>query len=112
MAAVCALLPSVSENDRNSASTAINSAIFLLNPTPCSPSCAFSIVSCISDMMPLSLQHVHFAHHCGERKRRNNPDGGRTARFRPQWRLRARMGGAIGLDQALGVDRGVDLRRR
>ena len=48
---VCAPLPSVSENDRNSARIAITSAILRLKPAPCSPSSAFSIASWISDMM-------------------------------------------------------------
>src|ERR1700675_3004006 len=91
IASVCAPLPAVSEKDRNSARIAITSAIRLLNPSPCSPSCAFSIASWISDMV--SAPRVSLV------KRR-------IAQI-----LRARVGGAIGADQALGVDLGIDLRR-
>src|ERR1039458_197016 len=46
MAEVCALLPSVSENARNSASTEISSAIFLLECAACSACSACSRFSC------------------------------------------------------------------
>ena len=46
MESVCAPLPSVSENARNSAITAISNAIFLLEPEACSACSACSMLSC------------------------------------------------------------------
>src|SRR5580692_2304438 len=92
IASVCAPLPAVSENERNSARIAITSAIRLLKPSPCSPSCAFSIASWISDMVAAPCVSLV---------------KGRIAQI-----LRARVGGAIGADEAFGVDLGIDLRGR
>src|SRR5580692_3310662 len=90
IASVCAPLPAVSEKDRNNARIAITSATRLLKPSPCSPSCAFSIASWISDMV--SAPCVALVNR-------------RIAQI-----LRARVGGAISADQAFGVDFGINLR--
>ena len=46
MASVCAPLPSVSDNARNKAITAISNAIFLFEPEACSACSACSMLSC------------------------------------------------------------------
>src|SRR6516165_147886 len=97
VASLCAPLPSVSENDRNSARIAITSAIRLLKNAACSPSWAFSIASLISDMMaPSRRTGVPFCQPLRRVQVSSSP----------------RVGGAIGADQALGIDFGIDLRRR
>src|SRR5215207_2323822 len=59
MASVCAPLPSVSDNARNKAITAISNAIFLFEPEACSACSACSMLSC-APMIPLQLT----AHDC------------------------------------------------
>src|SRR5271169_655349 len=49
---VCAPLPSVSDSARNSAITAINSAIFLFSPDTCSACSACSMLSCALMNLP------------------------------------------------------------
>src|SRR5271165_5936177 len=99
MPSVCALLPSVSEKARNSASTAINSAIFLLMPAACSTCSACSICSCAL-MIPLAIAFESWDH--------------RTAWVRAQEGLSAlysgpRVRAAIGFEQSLGIDAGINL---
>src|SRR5215472_3894076 len=104
VASFCAPLPSVSANARNSARIAITSATFRLKPSPPSmspPSFAFSMASLISDMM------APFFYPRG----RIVPVIARSASDEAAT-LGARMRRAIGLDQALGVHFGVDLRGR
>src|SRR5439155_9706592 len=106
--------------DRNSASTAISNAIRRLKYWLCSPSCAFSMVSWISDIMaPLVATRAHFARHCEERKRRSNPERrldclaelviGPATRWLGIM-LGAWMRAAVSLDQALGIDGSINLR--
>src|SRR6185437_14259787 len=98
-AAVCALLPSVSENARNSASTEISSAIFLLPLCEaCSACSACSICSCVLIVPSAPGEH-------DSRVRRRAREGDRNA-------LCAWMGAFIDVEQAFGVDRSVNLRGR
>ena len=61
-AAVCALLPSVSENARNSASTAISSATFLLRSL-LSPAVAAAMLVMLDLVLDLVLNRVHTVTH-------------------------------------------------
>src|ERR1700744_3324037 len=97
VASFCAPLPSVSENDRNSARIAITSAMRLLKNSACSPSSAFSIASLTSDMMaPGSLSEAPFC---------QSVRGAQVG-------LSPRVCSAVGADQAFGVDFCVHLRCR
>src|SRR5580704_8178370 len=121
-AAVCALLPSVSENARHSARIAMTSAIFLLECPACSTCSACSSCSCASLMLVPSGyigRGGRLAQPGRERKgqsgllfydiilRRKFPQSPMSRRL-----LGARMGAAIDLEQPFAVDRGVDLRGR
>src|SRR5205085_70439 len=99
-AAVCALLPKVSEKARNSASTEMISAIFLLLPPSCAACCACSAVSRFSCAPAIAAPSCRI--HC-----RLNP-----SRAAAQGKLSARMGAPVNLQQLLGIDRRVDLRGR
>src|SRR5262245_21443149 len=94
IAAVCELLPSVSENARNNASVEISSAIFLLECAACSACSACSRFSC-APIVPSSL-----------------PAGTMIAEQARLQRLAlsgARMRAGIDLQQTFRVDSGVNL---
>src|SRR5262249_27654661 len=97
MAAVCALLPSVSEDARNKASMAICRAIFLLDCDACSTCSACSRFSCALNC-PLRLTN-----RCNDSRARAGARGCRTTL--PSTRMCA----CIGLQQTLGIDGRVDL---
>src|SRR6187200_1895488 len=68
MDSVCAPLPSVSENARNSAITAISSAIFLLEPDACSACSACSMLSCAPMILSPWWMQPRLTEHCRLRK--------------------------------------------
>src|SRR5258708_3449047 len=111
MDSVCAPLPSVSDSARNSAITAISSAIFLLEPEACSACSACSMLSWAL-MVPSSFQTKVPA-----RLTEPHPPRKRQARYDDRVSLAgdasgARMRGPVDLEQALGIDAGIDLRGR
>src|SRR6185369_7233437 len=97
---VWAPLPSVSEIARNSASTAIRSAIFLFEPDACSACSACSMLSCAL-INPSCLGSPRLTEPRATRKRQGSYDVSVSA---------PRMRAGIDFQQPLGIDAGVDLR--
>src|SRR6478672_8767044 len=107
---VCAPLPSVSDSARQSAITAISSAIFLLEPEACSACSACSILSCAL-MIPPPIKTG--AHDCRTPSPRQVPSGCDGAcRNERSGHSAAGMCAAIDFKQPLRVDAGINLRRR
>src|SRR5690242_4015671 len=128
-ALVCALFPAISEMARMSASTAIISAIPLLEWDACSACSACSSSSCApmvcrspsgrlrvrrwTEPLPDARGPDAGSHECHDSEARNRICGEQIANFGFAARAsRARMGVAIGLEEALGVDAGIDLGGR
>src|SRR5258706_8391973 len=123
MASVWAPLPSVSDSARNSAITAISSAIFLFSPEACSACSACSMLSCalmissrvermirqsVKIMRRLILPRLTEQHRL--RKRHANVTAVCRAASGPI--SGAGMRGAVDFQQPLAVDAGVNLRGR
>src|SRR3979411_1500279 len=103
MDSVCAPLPSVSDSARNSAITAISSAIFLLEPEACSACSACSMLSWAL-MVPSSFQTrvpARLTEPHSPRKRQAWYDNGVSVARDGSG---AGMRGSVDLEQALGVD--------
>src|SRR3954452_1839407 len=113
MDSVCAPLPSVSESARQSAITAISSAIFLFLPVACSAVSACSMLSCA--LMIFSRRGLH---HTIDRTTASLQGVKAPAPLGREFQhVYARvscagMGAAIDLQQPLGIDARINLRRR
>ena len=106
-AAVCALLPSVSENARNSASTAISSAIRLLRSL-LSRAVAAAMLVMLDLVLDLVLHRMHTVTHVASPMQSDRRVNARSAGSVS----RPRMGAAIDFQQAFGVNSRIDLRGR
>src|SRR5450759_91550 len=110
MASVWAPLPSVSDSARNSAITAISSAILLFSPEACSACSACSMLSCAL-MIPSPLNDLHDCRTTLPAQEASGSDGSMSG-IESRAISGARVRGAVDFQQPLAVDAGVDLRGR
>src|SRR6266849_901134 len=106
MDSVWAPLPSVSDSARNSAITAINSAIFLFSPEACSACSACSMLSCALIILSPDKTGSTIAEPHRLRKWQAQKADDVTGACQA---LAARMRGPVHFQQPLAVDAGIDL---
>src|SRR5665213_2982104 len=110
MASVWAPLPSVSDSARNSAITAISSAIFLFSPEASLAWSACSMLSCA--LIVVSLPETPTSDRTNPPAQGASGCDGRVIKAESKPVSGARMRDAVDFEQPLGVDAGVNLGGR